>query len=204
VPRDQRRAGSRKRWRQRRRGTPARTASSAHEPRFERSGRDSSERYHMKTRILLLSAKALLTVFLADVATAQSSPRALIDSVAKRMGGAQAILGVRTLEANGYGMEAYFWGGGNITGDPDAAQKWAENPNMASIWDFENDRYLTKYRHNFMFPFGGLFGHSFALSAWGVDGDVGYTIPADGNPQRLPAWTTLGAYGKPDGAVFRV
>ena len=75
-------------------------------------------------------------------------------------------------------MEAYFWGGGNVTADPEAPQKWAENPNFSSIWDFANDRYRTQYRHNFLFPFGGTFGHSFSLSSWGVDGDVGYTISA--------------------------
>ena len=130
--------------------------------------------------------------------------RALIDRVAEAMGGAQAILDVRTLEATGYGMEAYFWGGGNITGDPDAVQKWAENPDVSSAWDFDNDRYRTQYRHNFLFPFGGIFGHSFALSAWGVDGDIGYTVTAGGNAQRLPEWTTRGAWFKPDGKVFRV
>jgi hypothetical protein len=128
----------------------------------------------------------------------------LIGRVAEAMGGAEALLDIHTLEANGYGMEAYFWGGGNVTGDPDAVQKWAENPNMAAIWDFENDRYRTQYRHNFLFPFGGIFGHSFGLSAWGVDRDTGYTLSAAGNAQRLPAWTTSGSWFKPDGRVFRV
>lgn len=133
-----------------------------------------------------------------------SDARTFMERVAEAMGGAQAILDVRTMEANGYGMEAYFWGGGNVTGDPEAPQKWAENPEMASIWDFENDRYLTRYRHNFLFPFGGIFGHSFALSSWGIDGDVGYTIDGGGNAQRLPAWTTSGTWFKPDGRTFRV
>src|SRR5690349_2972685 len=119
------------------------------------------------------------------------------------MGGADAILRVRTLQADGYGMEAYFWGGGNITGDREAPQKWAENPNFSSIWDFANDRYRTQYRHNFLFPFGGTFGHSFSLSAWGVDGDVGYTLAPGGAGTRLAEWTTGGAWFKPDGTVFR-
>jgi hypothetical protein len=151
----------------------------------------------------VLAASAAL---LSGNVSAQSSEQAeaFIERVAEALGGAQAILDVRTLEANGYGMEAYFWGGGNISGDPQAPQKWAENPNMSSVWDFDNKRYRTQYRHNFLFPFGGMFGHSFALSAWGIDGGVGYTVNANGNAQRLPKWTTLGAFGKPDGAVFRV
>jgi len=147
---------------------------------------------------LLVAAASIPAFSLAQV----SESERLIENVAEAMGGAQAILEVRTLEANGYGMEAYFWGGGNITGDPDAVQKWAENPDMSAIWDFDNDRYLTQYRHNFLFPFGGTFGHSFSLSTWGIDGEVGYTVGA-GNPQRLPEWTTNGAWFKPDGSVFR-
>ena len=126
-----------------------------------------------------------------------------MNDVTRAMGGADAILAVRTLRADGYGMEAYFWGGGNVTADRQAPQKWAENPTFSSIWDFAEDRYRTAYRHNFLFPFGGTFGHSFALSSWGVDGDVGYTIGPNGAGSRLADWTTGGAWFKPDGRTFR-
>jgi hypothetical protein len=157
------------------------------------------------SRFLRILAVVATSASVPGVGLAQGSGQAaaLIERVAEAMGGAQSILDIRTLEARGYGMEAYFWGGGNVTGDPDAVQKWAENPEMSSVWDFDNGRYLTRYRHNFLFPFGGIFGHSFALSAWGVDGDVGYTV-AGANVQRLPEWTTSGAWFKPDGRVFRV
>lgn len=147
----------------------------------------------------------IMAIALTGQALAQPSGNAgqLVARVAEAMGGRQAILDVRTLEANGYGMEAYFWGGGNVTGDPDAVQKWAENPEMASIWDFDNDRYLTRYRHNFLFPFGGIFGHSFSLSSWGIDGDVGFTAGGFGGGQRLADWTTSGSWFKPDGYMFR-
>jgi hypothetical protein len=153
---------------------------------------------------LAVPALAAAILLLPGVASASPEAQALIDRVAEAMGGTEAILEVRTLQADGYGMEAYFWGGGNITGDADAPQKWAENPNMSSVWDFANKRYRTQYRHNFLFPFGGPFGHSFALSSWGVDGDIGYTIGPTGAAQRLPVWTTNGAWFKPDGIIFRV
>jgi hypothetical protein len=157
-----------------------------------------------RCRLPLLAAITLATGLAGPVPAQEiSTAPALMTRVADAMGGAEAILGVRTLEANGYGMEAYFWGGGNVTGDPDAVQKWAENPDMASIWDFENDRYRTQYRHNFMFPFGGTFGHSFSLSTWGLDGDVGYTMGGFGGGQRLAEWTTNGSWFKPDGAAYR-
>jgi hypothetical protein len=148
-------------------------------------------------------AALLATLVLQSAALASPEAERLVADAAQAMGGAEAVLAVRTLRADGYGMEAYFWGGGNVTADPAAPQKWAENPNFSSLWDFDGARYRTQYRHNFLFPFGGTFGHSFALSAWGVDGDVGYTIGPNGAGTRLPAWTTTGAWFKPDGAVFR-
>jgi hypothetical protein len=150
-----------------------------------------------------LSVALLAALMMHGTATASPEAERLVADVARAMGGAEAILGIRTLEADGYGMEAYFWGGGNVTADPEAPQKWAENLNFSSIWDFPNRRYRTQYRHNFLFPFGGTFGHSFSMSAWGVDGDVGYTISPPSAGTRLPDWTTGGAWFKPDGTRFR-
>jgi hypothetical protein len=152
-------------------------------------------------RAATIAALALLA--LQRAAAASPEAERLMNDVARAMGGADAILAIRTLQADGYGMEAYFWGGGNVTADRDAPQKWAENPTFSSVWDFANDRYRTAYRHNFLFPFGGTFGHSFALSSWGVDGDVGYTIGPNGAGSRLADWTTGGAWFKPDGKMFR-
>ncbi|HEY9183274.1 MAG TPA: MBL fold metallo-hydrolase, partial [Gammaproteobacteria bacterium] len=152
-------------------------------------------------RIAAIAALAVLTLQHATAASPEAER--LIGDVARAMGGADAILGIRTLRADGYGVEAYFWGGGNITADREAPQKWAENPTFSSIWDFENDRYRTQYRHNFLFPFGGTFGHSFSLSSWGVDRGVGYTIAPQGAGTRLAEWTTGGAWFKPDGTRFR-
>src|SRR5687768_11828507 len=148
-------------------------------------------------------ATAIALFALQGAASASPEGERLIAEVARAMGGAEAILAVRTLQADGYGMEAYFWGGGNVTADSRAPQKWAENPSFSSVWDFADDRYRTQYRHNFLFPFGGTFGHSFALSSWGVDGDVGYTISPAGAGTRLAEWTTGGAWFKPDGTRFR-
>src|SRR5690606_2540599 len=83
-----------------------------------------------------VAAAALLLASGAVLAQAGSDATALVQRAAEAMGGAEAIVAVETLEARGYGAEAYFWGGGNITGDPDALQKWAENPDFASVWSF--------------------------------------------------------------------
>lgn len=39
------------------------------------------------------------------------------------MGGSEAILGVHTLQADGYGLEAYFWGGGTPQKSSEARHK---------------------------------------------------------------------------------
>jgi hypothetical protein len=153
----------------------------------------------MKMRVLLV-----MTLLLPIGAQAQNNDaRALVDLAAQALGGADTILAVEKLELRGYGAEAYFWGGGNINGDPEALQKWAENPDYASVWDFSQQRWRMQYRHNFLFPFGGRFGHSFGLSVYGLDAGVAYYI-ADGAPaRRLPQWTTRGQWFKPDGFMFR-
>jgi hypothetical protein len=154
-------------------------------------------------RTVRLCVVLLASVAVAEAATASEDADALIAQVAEAMGGAEALLSVQTLQADGYGAEAYFWGGGNISGDPEAPQKWAENPTFSSVWNFDQAQYRTQYRHNFLFPFGGIFGHSFGLSAWGIDGNAGYTIAPDGRATRLADWTTSGAWFKPDGMIFR-
>src|SRR5690606_21670137 len=154
-------------------------------------------------RAAAAGAAAMLLAASAGLAQPPADANTVIERAAEALGGADAILAVETLEARGYGSEAYFWGGGNITGDPEAIQKWAENPDFQSVWDFPNRRFRTQYRHNFLFPFGGTFGHSFDLSTFGLDGDVGYVIAANAPPRRLARWTTRGQWFKPDGQVFR-
>ena len=74
---------------------------------------------------------AIIALLLPSAAFASPEADGLIREVARAMGGAEAILAVRTLRADGYGMEAYFWGGGNVTADPAAPQKWDENPTFS-------------------------------------------------------------------------
>jgi hypothetical protein len=150
-----------------------------------------------------VAAAMMLLAASAGLAQPPADANAVIEHAAEALGGADAILAVGTLELRGYGTEAYFWGGGNITGDPDAMQKWAENPDLQTVWDFTNRRFRTQYRHNFLFPFGGTFGHSFGLSVFGLDGDVAYVITADAPARRLARWTTRGQWFQPDGQVFR-
>src|SRR5690606_373698 len=150
-----------------------------------------------------IAAAALLLAAAAGLGQPAADADALVERAADALGGADASLAVGRLGRRGYGAERYFWGRGNITADPDAVQKWAENPEFQSVWDFTNRRFRTQYRHNCLFPFGGTFGHSFGLSVFGVDGDVAYMIANGAPPRRLPRWTTRGQWFKPDGQVFR-
>ena len=43
---------------------------------------------------------------------------------ADALGGRDRVMALKTLQIVGYGELAYFDGGGNITGDPSAPQKW--------------------------------------------------------------------------------
>src|SRR5690606_37309862 len=92
---------------------------------------------HMKVHVALVMALLLPLTSQAQ----NNDAAALVDFAAQALGGADTILAVEKLELRGYGTEAYFWGGGNINGDPEAMQKWAENPDFASVWDFAQQRW---------------------------------------------------------------
>src|SRR5690606_6278442 len=86
--------------------------------------------------IRVIAAAALLLAAAAGLAQPATYADALIERAADALGGADAMLAVGTLELRVYGAEAYCWGGGNITADADAMEKWAENPEFQSVWEF--------------------------------------------------------------------
>ena len=80
----------------------------------------------MHKRVVVLSLAvaiaAALAIRLAGQATAPE--RQLVTRAVDALGGRDRVMALKTLQIVGYGELAYFNGGGNITGDPDAPQKW--------------------------------------------------------------------------------
>src|SRR5512134_3053029 len=79
----------------------------------------------MSNRIVVLALAIAAVALVTELAGQGPSPEAqLVRRAADALGGRDRVLALKTLQIIGYGELAYFNGGGNITGDPDAPQKW--------------------------------------------------------------------------------
>ena len=76
-----------------------------------------------RTAVLLLTL-TIAMVLVIRIAGQGTPELQLVTRAADALGGRDRIMAVKTLQIVGYGELAYFNGGGNITGDPAAPQKW--------------------------------------------------------------------------------
>ncbi len=109
----------------------------------------------------------------------------VLDGAAEALGGRQKILAIRSIKIEGYGQLAYMNGGGNISGSPDAPQKWIDVPEYEKIVDLEHRRLRVRQRQRNHFVFAavdGYLGRNVTVAA--LDGDVAYNVGADGQATR--------------------
>ena len=150
----------------------------------------------MSNRIVVL-VLAIASVPLA-IGLAGQGPSAdaqLVSRAANALGGRDRVLALKTLQIIGYGELAYFNGGGNITGDPDAPQKWQKVLEHTRTIDFEHSRTRVQQRLKMDFEFASTAGQlGLNRSNETLDGDVAYNIgggflsaPQTGTPQPQPA-----------------
>ena len=150
----------------------------------------------MSNRIVVL-VLAIASVPLA-IGLAGQGPSAdaqLVSRAANALGGRDRVLALKTLQIIGYGELAYFNGGGNITGDPDAPQKWQKVLEHTRTIDFEHSRTRVQQRLKMDFEFASTAGQlGLNRSNETLDGDVAYNIgggflsaPQAGTPQPQPA-----------------
>ncbi len=162
----------------------------------------------MGTRSPRIAAGALLALAIGLVPAAQAAPaepghsaatgtsgpampadaaRVLARSAAA-LGGWDRIRAVRNITLIGYGQYAYVYGAGNITGDPEAPQKYEAANDLRRVYDLENGRYQQLERRNELFPFALPSGHDFHLLNQILDGDIAYDVAADGTARRIFRW----------------
>ncbi len=127
------------------------------------------------SRILTGLVASLLSIA-ALAATPASSPATVVAAAAEALGGAERLKTVRNISLAGYGQYAYMFGGGRITGEPDAPEKYIAANELQRVYDLEHDRFQLVERRNMLFPFLGPFGHSWALVNQVLDGDFAYDI----------------------------
>ncbi|HZJ31195.1 MAG TPA: hypothetical protein VFD21_06480 [Vicinamibacterales bacterium] len=140
----------------------------------------------MSNRIVVLALAIASTTLVVGLAGQGPSPEAqLVRRAADALGGRERVLAIKTLQIIGYGELAYFNGGGNITGAPDAPQKWQKVLEHTRIIDFENGRTRVQQRLKMDFEFASTAGQlGLNRTNETLDGDVAYNIGGGGARQR--------------------
>jgi glyoxylase-like metal-dependent hydrolase (beta-lactamase superfamily II) len=151
----------------------------------------------MHTRLVVLSlALAISTTLAVRIAgQAATAERQLVTRAADALGGRDRVMALKTLQIIGYGELAYFNGGGNITGDPDAPQKWQKVLEHTRTIDLEHGRTRVQQRLKMDFVFASTIGQlGLNRTNETLDGDVAYNIgggflaaPQSGTAQPQPA-----------------
>ena len=151
----------------------------------------------MHKRVVVLSGTVTLFAMLVIRLAAQgSSPELqLVTRAADALGGRNRVMALKTLQIVGYGELAYFNGGGNITGDPDAPQKWQKVLEHTRTIDLEHSRTRVQQRLKMDFVFASTVGQlGLNRTNETLDGDVAYNIgggflaaPQSGAAQPQPA-----------------
>src|SRR5687767_13898761 len=150
-------------------------------------------RHKVVVPALVVAISAALVIGLAGQG---ASPAAqLVTRAAEALGGRDRVMALKTLQIIGYGELAYFNGGGNITGDPDAPQKWQSVLEYTRTTDLANWRTRVQQRLKMNFEFASTAGQlGLNRSNETLDGDIAYNIgggflaaPQTGTPQPQPA-----------------
>ena len=146
--------------------------------------------------VVLSLVAAISTAFAIGLAGQGAAPeRQLVTRAVDALGGRDRVMMIKTLQIVGYGELAYFNGGGNITGDPDAPQKWQKVLEYTRTIDLEHWRTRVQQRLKMDFVFASTVGQlGLNRTNETLDGDVAYNIgggflaaPQSGTPQPRPA-----------------
>src|SRR5688500_5387018 len=153
------------------------------------------------TRLVVLSLGVAISTALAVrlIGQGTSAERQLVTRAADALGGRDRVMALKTLQIVGYGELAYFNGGGNITGDPDAPQKWQKVLEYSRTIDLEHWRTRVQQRLKMDFVFASTIGQlGLNRTSETLDGAVAYNVgggflaaPQPGTPQPQPAGTAV-------------
>ena len=135
----------------------------------------------MSKRVVLWSVAVTLSTVLAIrlVGQTASPERQLVLRAAEALGGLDRVMALKTLQIVGYGELAYMNGGGNITADPDAPQKWQKVLDYRRTIDLEHGRTRVEQRLKMDFVFASEVGQlGLNRTSETLDGDVAYNIGA--------------------------
>ena len=159
-------------------------------------------------RTLVTTWLAVLAALLFPaLAQAQNTDaRAVLEQAAEAMGGLERLQGLDNVTYTGFGQRAYYQGGGNITGDPQAPMKWQQLTDVQRTFDLSEDmfaggRALYQERWAQEFPFAGTFGLSFERRTSLQLRDQLLDHPLSALLAALHPDTTLGDVTQEDGLI---
>jgi hypothetical protein len=89
----------------------------------------------------------------------------VVQRAATALGGTDRIRATKNITLVAYGQYAYQFGGGRVTGDPKAPEKYIAANELTRVYDLEHGRFQLLERRNMLFPFLGPFGHSWTLKS---------------------------------------
>jgi glyoxylase-like metal-dependent hydrolase (beta-lactamase superfamily II) len=144
------------------------------------------------TVVIRALTTAIVAALGAGLAGQGSAPGLqLVTRAAEALGGRDRVLAVKTLQIVGYGELAYFNGGGNISGDPAAPQKWQKVLDYTRTIDLEHWRTRVQQRLKMDFVFASTVGQlGLNRTSETLDGEIAYNIgggflaaPQTGTPQ---------------------
>jgi glyoxylase-like metal-dependent hydrolase (beta-lactamase superfamily II) len=146
---------------------------------------------HNRNAVLSLVTAICIASAIALAGQGAAPERQLVTRTADALGGVDRVMKLKTLQIVGYGELAYFNGGGNITGDPDAPQKWQKVLEYTRTIDLEHWRTRVQQRLKMDFVFASTVGQlGLNRTNETLDGDVAYNIgggfladPQSGTPQ---------------------
>ena len=151
----------------------------------------------MHTRMVLAMTVAAVVALVSGLASqGAATERQVVTRAADALGGGRdRVMAVKTLQIIGYGELAYFNGGGNITGDPAAPQKWQKVLEYTRTIDLEHWRTRVQQRLKMDFVFASTVGQlGLNRTNETLDGEIAYNIgggflaaPSTGTPQPQPA-----------------
>jgi glyoxylase-like metal-dependent hydrolase (beta-lactamase superfamily II) len=131
-----------------------------------------------KTVIMLSMIAATIAVVVSGLAgQGAATGLQIVTRAADALGGRDRVMAVRTLQIVGNGELAYFNGGGNISADPAAPQKWQKVLDYTRTIDLENWRTRVEQRLKMDFVFASTAGQlGLNRTSETLDGDIAFNI----------------------------
>lgn len=156
---------------------------------------DKDDAMHKRIVVLALTIATVAALVMGVAGQGAAPERQVLTRAADALGGRDRVMAVKTLQIIGYGELAYFNGGGNITGDPAAPQKWQKVLEYTRTIDLEHSRTRVQQRVKMDFVFASTVGQlGLNRTNESLDGDIAYNIgggflaaPQTGTPQPQPA-----------------